>query len=130
MFRFVDIFLFTLERIWQHIALVIWVLLGITVATTLSLSLPLYVDSVYSGILSSRLDDPPYAFRFRYLGVWNDNITLDDMETASSAIEGRFVEDIDLPTRAVTRYVSAGLWSARLNDPEANKPMAEHVDSP
>ena len=55
MFRILDIIGFSLERIRQHFMLVFWVLLGITIAVTLSLSLPLYVDSVYSGILESQL---------------------------------------------------------------------------
>ena len=61
MFRIVDIIAFTIERIRQHFLLVFWVLLGISIAVTLALSLPLYVDSVYSGILESRLAEPPYA---------------------------------------------------------------------
>jgi putative ABC transport system permease protein len=112
-FRLLDILGFTLERIWQHIILVFWVLVGIGVATTLALSLPLYVDSVYTGILTSRLDDPPYAYRYRYLGAWNGNIGIDDMQVASSAIENRFVEQISLPTDLTVRYVRGGTWQVR-----------------
>ncbi|MGB1285285.1 MAG: hypothetical protein ACPG7F_02030 [Aggregatilineales bacterium] len=114
MFRLIDTLFFTLERIRNHLVLVFWVLVGISVATTLSLSLPLYVDSVYSGILASRLDDPPYAFRFRYLGVWNGNINPADVDAATAAIQGRFAESVDLPTYHSVRYIRGGNWSARL----------------
>ena len=69
MYRLFDTLLFTLERILNHRLLVIWVLVGLAIATTLALSLSLYVDSVYSELLESRLDTPPYAFRYRYLGL-------------------------------------------------------------
>ncbi|MDQ7024194.1 MAG: ABC transporter permease [Anaerolineae bacterium] len=121
MFRLLDIVGFTIERIWQHIILVFWVLVGIGVATTLALSLPLYVDSVYTGILESRLDDPPYAYRYRYLGAWNGNIGIDDMQVASSAIENRFVEKIGLPEDMTVRYVRGGTGQARFA--ESNVPI-------
>ena len=96
--RVFDTFFFTLERTWQHRVLVLWVLLGISVATTLAISLPLYVDSVYTELLESRLDVPPYAFRFRYLGAWNGNIQQVDFDSASAAIGGEFTGTIGLAT--------------------------------
>lgn len=122
MFRIVDTLLFTLERIRQHLILVFWVLLGISVATTLALSLPLYVDAVYSGILASRLGDPPYAFRFRYLGVWNGNISQDDVMAASGVIQDQFTADVGLPQYHNISYVRGGTWSARMM-PENGPPM-------
>jgi len=116
MFRLLDTLSFTLERIWQHRILVIWVLAGIAAATTLALSLSLYVDSVYTELLKSRLTDPPYAFRFRYLGAWNGNITGADVDSASQVIQGRFAETIGLPTLRETRYTRGGTWSLRLGE--------------
>jgi putative ABC transport system permease protein len=114
MFRIFDTLSFTLERIWLHRILVIWVLVGISVATTLSLSLSLYVDSVYSELLKSRLDDPPYAFRFRYLGAWDGNIEFQDVESASTAIQSNFVDTIGLTVLNDVRFTSGGMWSVRL----------------
>ena len=71
MLQFVDRLLFALERLWQHRVLVLWTLVGLAAATTLALSLTLYVDAVNTDLLTSHLGDPPYAFRFRYLGSWN-----------------------------------------------------------
>src|SRR5690606_41466097 len=83
MFRLLDTFALTWERLNQHRLLVIWVLVGLSVVTTLTLSLSLYVDAVYSDLLGSRLGDPPYAFRWRYLGAWNGNITGADADAAT-----------------------------------------------
>src|SRR5689334_3148766 len=116
MFRIVDIIAFTIERIRQHLLLVFWVLLGISIAVTLALSLPLYVDSVYSGILESRLSEPPYAYRFRYLGAWNGNLSINDSNSISSAVEGRYVELLGLPLEMGVRYIGAGRWNARLSE--------------
>ncbi len=74
MLQFIDRLLFALERLWQHRVLVLWTLVGLAAATTLALSLTLYVDAVNTDLLTAHLGDPPYAFRFRYLGSWNGNI--------------------------------------------------------
>jgi putative ABC transport system permease protein len=116
MFRIVDIIAFTIERIRQHFLLVFWVLLGISIAVTLAMSLPLYVDSVYSGILESRLSEPPYAYRFRYLGAWNGNLSVSDTQSISAAVEGRYVDLLGLPLEMGVRYMGAGRWNARLSE--------------
>ncbi len=114
MFRLIDTLNFTLERIRQHRILVIWVLVGLSVATTLALSLALYVDSVYTDLLQSRLDQPPYAFRYRYLGAWNGNISTQDTETASRVIQDAFTDTIGLPIDRSVRYMRGGTWSLRM----------------
>ncbi|MCB9454136.1 MAG: hypothetical protein H6672_22110 [Anaerolineaceae bacterium] len=116
MFRLLDTLLFTLERLWRHRILVFWVLVGLSAATTLALSLLLYVDAVNTGLLASHLGDPPYAFRFRYLGSWQGNITQADVTSATASIEGGFVNTMGLPTDRVVRYISGGAWTVRLQD--------------
>ena len=115
MFRIIDILFFTIERIRQHMVLVLWVLVGLSVATTLTLSLTLYVDAVYSDLLTSRLPDPPLATRYRYLGAWNGNIALDDVERADQATIDNFVRTVGLPVDRSTRYTRGGTWSVRLD---------------
>ncbi len=111
MFRIIDTLTFTLERIHQHIVLVLWVLLGITVAVTLALSLPLYVDAVYSGILSSRLDNPPYAYLYRYLGAWEGNISLEDVDSVDAVINSQLANAVDLPISREIQYLSTGRYA-------------------
>ncbi|HEX2622636.1 MAG TPA: hypothetical protein VHL11_20895, partial [Phototrophicaceae bacterium] len=113
MLRLIDILSFTLERLRQHRLLVLWVLVGLVMATTLALSLSLYVDAVYTDVLQTRLSDPPYAFRFRYLGAWNGNITLEDTDRASAAIEQQFDAGIDLPVDRAVSFQKGGTWSVR-----------------
>lgn len=120
MFKLIDRILFTFERIWQHRVLVMWALIGLTVATTLALSLPLYVDSVYSELLEARLPQPPFAFRFRYLGAWEGNIGRTDVETASEAAQEAFTAQIGLPIEQQVRYISGGRWNMRLTGESGN----------
>ncbi len=116
MFRFFDSLIFTLERLWQHRILVLWALVGLSAAATLALSLTLYIDAVNTGLLESRLTNPPYAFRFRYLGAWNGNVTQDDINAATGAVENSFVGAMGLPTVREVRYARGGAWTLRLDD--------------
>lgn len=113
MFRIIDAVLFAFERLWQHRILVFWALLGLTVATTLALSLTLYVDAVYSGVLSSRLDDPPYAYRYRYVGSWEGNITQADVNSVDGVLQNSFIPEVDLPIAQQVSYVRGGTWGMR-----------------
>jgi putative ABC transport system permease protein len=113
MLRLLDSLLFTIERLWQHRALVLWALVGLSAATTLALSLSLYVDAVNTGLLESRLSDPPYAFRFRYQGSWEGNITQADVASSAGAIFDSFPATIGLPTARQVLYVRAGTWTLR-----------------
>ncbi len=109
-----DRLLFALERLWQHRVLVLWTLVGLAAATTLALSLTLYVDAVNTDLLTSHLGDPPYAFRFRYLGSWNGNITPADVASATAAIDQQFAQTIGLPTAQAVNYASGGSWTLAL----------------
>lgn len=118
MFRFIDILFFTIERLRQHLVLVFWVVVGLTAATTLALSMVQYVDAVNTDVLTSKLNDPPYAFRFRYLGSWEGNITPGDVETASIVTRQIFTEQIGLPVAEYVRFVRTLPWSMTLMDEE------------
>ena len=113
MFRFFDMLLFTIERLRKHYVLVFWALVGLSTATTLSLSLWLYVDAVNTGLLSASLSNPPYAFRFRYLGAWNGNITFADVNSATASINNTFTGIIGLPTARTVNFERGGAWNVR-----------------
>ena len=115
MFRIVDSILLALERLWHHKVLVIWALVGLTVATTLALSLSLYVDAVNTGLLTSHLTSPPYAVRYRYLGSWEGNITRADVDAASVAIGAGFTNTVGLPVAQEVTFISGGAWTVRTN---------------
>ncbi|MBN1681387.1 MAG: hypothetical protein JW966_13985 [Anaerolineae bacterium] len=111
MHRLFDPILFAIERLWQHRVLVFWTLLGLSAATTLALSLTLYVDAVNTHLLTDNLSEPPYAFRFRYLGSWEGTIGSADVELASNIIQHEFVETIGMPTLHDARFVGGGSWN-------------------
>jgi putative ABC transport system permease protein len=109
-----DTFAYTLERLRQHTLLIGWVLLGLTLAAALSGGLALYVDAVYTDLLDTRLSEPPYLWRWRYLGAWSGTISREDIERADVAIEGSFPDTLGLPVQRTARYVRAGTGTARL----------------
>lgn len=111
MFRFFDAISLALERLWQHRILVLCALAGLAVATTLAISLTLYVDAVNSSVLISRLDNPPYAFRFRYVGSWEGNITRENVSHTDSTIGSQF--SLGLPVEKQVRFIRGGSWSLR-----------------
>lgn len=119
MFRLFDSINLAFERLWQHRMLVLWALIGLTAATTLALSLPLYVDAVNTTILSSSLSNPPYAFRFRYLGSWNGPIKVEDVTSATAAVQNTFIGTIGLPVTQQVRYLSGGSWRTTRADNRA-----------
>ncbi|MDX1995033.1 MAG: FtsX-like permease family protein [bacterium] len=123
MLQALDILNFTIERLWRNRVMVFWALLGLSAATTLALSLVLYVDAVNTNLLDDRLrisaalggaPTPPYAYRFRYLGAWEGNISQQDVERTTGAIEANFKNTIGLPTARQTNFVRSIFWSLRL----------------
>ncbi|MAS33349.1 MAG: hypothetical protein CL610_05045 [Anaerolineaceae bacterium] len=120
MFRLLDTLMFTFERLRQHGVIVTWTLIGLTTATTLALSVILYIDAVNTGLLQSRLADPPYVFRFRYLGAWEGNVTRADIDSATAVIEQQFTQTIGLPVAQSVSYVRGGVWNMRVED---NQPL-------
>lgn len=112
MHRLTDPILFAFERLWQHRVLVFWTLVGLSAATTLALSLALYVDAVNTNLLTNKLSNPPYAFRFRYLGSWEGATSPAAVDQTTNTIRGDFVSTIGLPTTRLARFVSGGSWNA------------------
>jgi len=112
--RLIDAILFSIERLWNHRILVFLALIGLVAGTTLALSLPLYVDAVNSNLLTARLPNPPYAFRFRYLGSWRGNINPNDALTAKAAVRDGFTNLIGLPPTLSVDFMRGSPYSIRL----------------
>ncbi|MBK8031353.1 MAG: hypothetical protein IPK17_18045 [Chloroflexi bacterium] len=106
-----DLLRLAVERLWQHRGLAGWTLVGLLAAVTLAVSLILYVDAVNTDLLASRLGEPPFNFRYRYLGVWNGNISQSQFEAASTYMQRDFTANIALPTAQLTEYIGAGVWT-------------------
>ncbi len=116
MFRIFDTCGYMIERLWQHRLLALWVLIGLVVAITLALSLPLYVDAVYSDLLSSRLANPPFAYRIRYLGAWEGSIGISDVQNTDAAVHQGFISTIGYPTTRDASFIRIGTWNRTLED--------------
>ncbi len=116
MFRPFDTLAFTFERLRQHAVLALWVLIGLTVTAALVSGLTLYVDSVYTNLLDSRLGEPAYAWRSRYLGAWNGAIGREDVERAKVAAVDAFAAEINLPTQREATFLRAGAGASRLGE--------------
>src|SRR5690349_5998431 len=108
MYKIFDLFQLAFERLRNNRVLVFWVLVGLATATTLALSLPLYIDAVGTRLLLSHLPDPPYAFRFRYLGSWKGDISFADLNGTTTAIDQGFTRTIGLPVTRAVHYVRGG----------------------
>ncbi len=113
MHRPFDTLAFALERLRQHVILAVWVLIGLAVAASLVSGLTLYVDAVYTHLLDSRLAEPPYAWRTRYLGAWNGAISRSDVERGTAAALDAFSNTIGLPVERQAQFVRAGAGAAR-----------------
>lgn len=124
----VDLLLLALERIRTHRVLVFWTLVGLTAATTLALSMMLYVDAVTSEILADQLDAEPYAFRVRYLGAWEGNIEQADVEAATASLQRDLVEPMALPVSQQMRFVSAGRWNLARDGQSAGSMVVGALD--
>src|SRR5258708_25892244 len=123
MFRIFDGLQLELERLWNNRILVRGAMVGLTAATTLALSLPLYVDAVDTRLLTSRLPDPPYAFRYRYLGSWKGNIKQADVDSATAEIQHGFASTIGLPVKMQMRFTAGRAWSTRLGTKKTPGPV-------
>lgn len=114
MTAFLDTLQWTFGRLRLHRVLVMWVLAGLVTATTLAMGLSVYIDTVYTGLLDERLNEPPYALRWRYLGAWNGNITPDDIARTNSALDA-VQASMRLPTVREVNFTRGGTWSARID---------------
>ncbi len=119
--RIVDTLMFAMERLWRQRYLVLWALIGLTAATTLAMSLPLYSDAVNTTILQSKLNAVPYAFRFRYLGSQKGNIGQADVSVEDSTARQVFANRIALPISDQISYVRTSAF--RVTDMRNNKPI-------
>lgn len=113
--RILEVFWLALERLRNYRALVMWVLVGLTVALTFTLSIVLYVDAVNTAILQRELDENAYGIRLRYLGAWEGNIDWATVEASTATLESQFVPTVGLPIQQQMRFVSSGRWNTALN---------------
>lgn len=97
------------RRLWNHRLLMLCLLIGLTVAVGLLSSIPLYSDAVNNRLLQGELTDqgtrlPPFAFVWRYIGVWNGDIDQDVYEPLDTYLTEQAAEVIGLPLADLIRH--------------------------
>jgi len=103
--------LVAVRRLWRHRGLAASMLLGLTVAVALAVSVPIYADAVSGRILEDRLyanaenPGPPFALLFRYVGSWHGFREREEFEALDRYIVGQAGQAVGLPQRLAVRYV-------------------------
>ncbi len=107
------IFLIAVRRLLSQRGLALATILGLVVAVSIVMSIPLYTDAVYYRILQDELTEseegalqrPPFAFMFRYVGSLSGLLEWDDIEDADAYLTDRVVDILGLPRERSVRYV-------------------------
>jgi len=111
--RFQAIFVVSLKRLVAQRGLAMASLLGVFVATTITMSIPLYADGVYQRILNTEvkkkgdLGQPPFAFMFRHIGSWSGPLPLTELAPVDQYLTTQFVGDLGLMPTLFVRYLKS-----------------------
>ncbi|MFO7167807.1 MAG: FtsX-like permease family protein [Chloroflexota bacterium] len=102
------------QRLWSHLALMLAIAAGFTVAIALVVSIPVYAEAVGYRILRDELSRdesgarrPPFAFMYRYLGSQTGVIGVDDYAALDAYMAGQVDERLGMPITQRVRYVSS-----------------------
>ena len=106
-------FLIAIRRLLAQRGLAAATVLGLIVAVSIVMSIPLYTDAVYYKILQDELTQsdegalqrPPFSFMFRYVGSLSGLIESDDIEDVDQYLSDRAVKTLGLPHESTTRYI-------------------------
>ena len=107
----VSLLLLAAKRIWNHRLLMLCLLLGLTTAVAILSSIPLYADASQNRILQGELTEsgtylPPFSFMWRYVGVWNGNLSQADYEPIDTYLKEQAADIIRLPAEQTIRHIS------------------------
>jgi len=104
LYRIRSVFTITFKRLWAQKGLTVAVILGITAAVALIMSVPLYADAIYLHILEERMAQeankrsrPPFAYLYDYIGSWYDPIEWEDTREVHSYLTGSGSRSLGLP---------------------------------
>ena len=107
------IFAIAIRRLLAQRGLAAATVLGLVVAVSIVMSIPLYTDAVYYKILQEELTDttesslqrPPFAFLFRYVGAVKGLIELDDVLQVDDYLTNQAPARLGLPHQETVRYM-------------------------
>jgi putative ABC transport system permease protein len=100
------------RRLWNHRLLMLALLLGLVAAVGIMSSVPMYADATQNRLLQGELTEagthrPPFAFMWRYVGVWSGNISLDEYAPVDDYLREQAPGVIDLPVQQIIRHISS-----------------------
>jgi putative ABC transport system permease protein len=107
---FLAVFLISARRLLHQRGLALSMLAGLIAAVALTVSIPIYADSVSYRILNDRLyndpDDPapPFSFLFRYVGSWNGYIEWDETRRVDEYMQSWAAPTVGLPQELLVRH--------------------------
>lgn len=113
--RFRAIFVVSLKRLVAQRGLALATLLGIFVATAITMSIPLYADGVYQRILTTEvkkkgeLGRPPFAFMFRHIGSWSGAVPLQELAPVDQYLTTKVVSDLGLTPQLFVRFLKSDI---------------------
>lgn len=107
-----SLFLLAAKRFWNHRLLMLSLLLGLVVAVAIMSSVPMYADATQNRLLQGELTEagthrPPFAFMWRYVGIWNGNLTLDAYTPVDQYLREQAADVIGLPAQDIIHHVSS-----------------------
>jgi putative ABC transport system permease protein len=102
------------QRLWSHLALMLAIAAGFTVAIGLVVSIPVYAEAVGYRILREELSQdeagnlrPPFAFMYRYLGSQTGVLTVNELAPIDAFMASEMDRRLGLPIEQRVRYVAS-----------------------
>ena len=122
------IILLTLRRLWAQKGLTAATLVGLTVAITLIMTVPLYADAVNFRILQEQLSSqternkrPPFAYLYNYIGAWNGAVEWSAIEPVTAYLRDEGADALGLSAETFVWHVETDQYrlevdGAKLDD--------------
>ena len=128
------VFAITVKRLAVQRSLALAALLGLFIAVTLTMSIPIYADGTYQRILSTELQKgaaaghPPYAFLFRYIGAWNGALPSEKLAPIDQYLSGPAVDTLGIPRLASVRFLQTDTLQLFYPREGSNSPSANPLE--
>lgn len=116
----------SIKRLLAQPLLSISTFIGLVVASSLMITVPLYAEAVSFRILKERLsanetntNRPPFSFLFSYVGSWAEPVNFEDLNEIDTYISEQVPGELGLPMTRLVRHVESvrmRLYPAGIND--------------
>ena len=111
------IFFITLKRLRAQLGLSLALLMGLTVAIGLMVTVPTYADAITFSLLEERLAQveknrsrPPYTFLYLFIGSWHGPIDWEDAQPITEYIDAQADHTLNLPVEEIVFQVQTDFF--------------------